>query len=195
MEFVSAPRGVGGRNAERVERLQLAAGDRHLGADDIGELAPASLGFRNRAELGGAFGDRRLGQDRVVGAGHAGVEMDLRKSRFDKNADHVARLPHRVARRPRLPGIGAEVIAAEDEPRGIDARLARQALDKQPKGRRRHAGIAAVLVDLIAGRLDEDRPLVVAVARQDRAKGLVMGGAPRWDAERLAGAVARDDRV
>ena len=92
---IVGPRAASGRvTASASSVCSLAAGDRHFRADDIDEVAPPRA-FGDGAELGGALGDRRFGQARVVGAGHAGVEMDLVEARLDKAAP--CRAPRAIA--------------------------------------------------------------------------------------------------
>ena len=86
------------------------------------------------------------------------------------------------------------MVAAQNDPARIDARLSGESFDEGAETRRRHAGVASVLVDLIAGRLDEDRPVAVAVGPKDRAQRLRMRGAPRGDAARAPGPIVGDDR-
>src|SRR5579863_279499 len=121
--------------------------------------------------------------------------MDLVEAGLDIGAHHDARLAHRLRRRSSFPWVRAEMIAAKNDPVGGDARLKREALDKGPETRRRHAGVAAMLVDLIAGRLDEDRIVAVAMLAQNRQECAPMGGAPGGQATGAPGAIVRDDRA
>ena len=117
MQFERSARGFGRGHRERIERLRLAAGNRNLGPDHIDEVPAAGRLLRDGAEVRRPFGDRRLRQAAIVGAGHARVEMDLREAGFDIGAHHVARFAQSLVRRPALPRIGAEMVAAEDDPR------------------------------------------------------------------------------
>src|SRR5690348_1790794 len=85
------------------------------------------------------------------------------------------------------------MVAAKDQSRGINPFLTRQLLDENPETGRRHAGIAAELIHLIARRLDQDRRVVIAIAGEDGAERLRVSGAPGRDAPRFASAVGRDD--
>ena len=91
-------------------------------------------------------------------------------------------------------GFGPKMVAAENDPARIDARLPGETFDEGAETRRRHTGVAAVLVDLIAGRFDENRPVAVAMSPEDRAQRLRMRSAPRGDAARTPGAIIGDDR-
>ena len=59
-----------------------------------------------------------------------------------------------------LPGAGAQVVAAQHQRSGWKPLPPASRLDEGGEVRRRHAGVAAVLVDLVAGRLDEQGRVV-----------------------------------
>ena len=61
------------------------------------------------------------------------------------------------------------MIAAENDPGGVKTDARRDGLDESPEIGRRHAGVTALLVDLVAGRLNEDAP---ARAEAQRQRGL-----------------------
>ena len=169
MELERSPRGFGSGHRQRVERLRLAARNGNLGPDNIDEVPPGGGFLRDGAEVRRAFGDRSFRQAAIVRAAHARVEMNLGEAGFDIGPHHVARFAQRFVRRPALPGIGPEMIAAEDDPGEVDAFLAGQAFDESPEGSGRHAGVAAVLVHLVAGGLDQDRVVAVAMGGEHRA--------------------------
>ena len=121
--------------------------------------------------------------------------MDFREAGFDIGPHHVARFAHRLLRGPVLPWIGPEMVAAEDDATQVDAFLSGQVFDEGFEGGRRHAGVAAVLVHLIAGGLDQDRIVGVAMGGEHGGERLRMRGAPGGDAALLAGAVVGDDRA
>ena len=93
-----------------------------------------------------------------------------------------------------LPRVRPEVVAAQNDARRIDAFAARQILDEGPEGGGRHSGVAAAMVHLIAGGLDQDRLVAVAMGGERRAQRLRMRGAPRGDPAPLAGAIVGDQR-
>ncbi len=148
------------RDLQGVDHLVRASGRRHLGADDV-ERRRAGRGCRvlgRRGEARGPGGDRRLRQgDRVVRAGHARVEMELRESRRDIGGDHPLALAHRLLGRARAPRIGAEMVAAEEHLPSRHRRLRREGGDVAGEVRRSPAGVAAAVIDLVAGRLDQHR--------------------------------------
>ena len=86
------------------------------------------------------------------------------------------------------------MVAAEDDAVRVDAFLASQVFDESAEGGGRHSGVAAVLVHLVAGGLDENGIVAVAMGGEHRAQGSRMRGAPGRDAARLAGAIVGDDR-
>ena len=147
------------RHFDRVERMGGAARRRHLGADDVDRrLAAGPLG-RPLGDRGEACRARRddlvAERGRLAEAAHAGVEMDLREARLDVSRDHRLGPLHRFVGRQMLPRIGPEVIAAEDEAGKRKPGRPGDLLDEAAEVRRRHAGVAAFLVDLVAGRLDQ----------------------------------------
>jgi hypothetical protein len=81
-----------------------------------------------------------------------------------------------------LPGIGTKVIASENYSGGVKTDARRNGLYKSAKIGRRHAGVTAFLIDLIAGRLDEDAPARVNPQEQGGLDDSRMGGANRGDA-------------
>ena len=108
--------------------------------------------------------------------------------------DHGFGPPHRLVRRQMLPRVGTKVIAAEDDPGRVETDARSDRLHESAEIGRRHAGVAALLVDLIAGRLDQDAP---AGAKRQRQGGLDddgMGGAYRRDAGPAVGQALADER-
>ena len=152
-------RRVGRRHRNRIEFLGGAARHRHLGADHIDRRLAA--GFRmgalgDRAEPRRALRHRRVRQRRrIAGAGHRAIEMDLAKARAHIVRDHHLGPLHRLVGRQVLPGVRPEMIAAEHDALHRQTGAAGNRRDKVAEVRRRHPGIAAVLIDLIGGRLDQ----------------------------------------
>lgn len=112
--------------------------------------------------------------------------MQLREARLGEGLDHRLGLRHRILGREMLPRVGPQMISTEDQPVEIETDGPRDALDEVAEVLRRHSGVAAVLVDLVAGRLHEH----VAAASEAMAKSRLdhprMGGADRRDADALA---------
>ena len=93
--------------------------------------------------------------------------MQLDESRGREGADHHLGLLRRLLGGEALPGVGAEVVAGEDDALGGEAVLVGDPLDEVAEVLRGHARITAILVDLVAGSLDQQRRLVGSVARID----------------------------
>jgi hypothetical protein len=73
------------------------------------------------------------------------------------------------------------MITSKDHSGGVKTDTRSDAVDEAAKIGGRHAGVAALLVDLVTGRLDED---ALARAKRKRHSGLYddgMGGANRCD--------------
>ena len=142
-----------------VERFQRTARHRHFGADDVDGLFTARArdrGLGGRRKVGRTRGDHLVGEyRRIAGASHAGVEMQLGEAGGGIGIDHRDRLPHRLGGRQMLPRVRAEMVAAKDQAVERNARAGRMLLDEAAEGGRRHAGITALMVDLVACRLDQ----------------------------------------
>ena len=190
-------RGFRRRDGERREVLGRAARRRHFGADHVDRRfsacgSPARLCAS--AEIRRARGDDFFRQwIRVALAGHRAIEVNLANARGDVFADEIGRLRHRRPGRLCAPGIGPEVIAADPDAPGGKVEPRRDAAQEAHEVGRAHARVAAELVDLVRGRLDEQRLAgsrgLLHRARDDGR----MRGAERPDARRLAALVARDD--
>src|SRR5271166_551281 len=116
MEIERSSGGLGSSHRQRVERLGLAPRNGNLRPDGIDEVPAGVRRFRDGAERRRAFGDRLFRQGAVVRAWHAGVEMNLGKAGLDIGPHHVAGLTHGVHHGLAFPGIGSEMIAAQDDP-------------------------------------------------------------------------------
>ncbi len=81
------------------------------------------------------------------------------------------------------------MVAAEDQPARIESDLPRDAGHELPKPGRSHAGIAAILVDLVACRLDQNRGPVGHALQESGFDGERVGRADRRDADARAGMV------
>src|SRR6185312_4607303 len=143
------------------------------------------------AKLGGAHRHGGLVEGVVVGAGHRRIEVNLAESRFDEGGDHGAGAIHGDGGRLVLPRIGAKVIAAEDDAVGIDAFAGGHDVDEILEAGGGHAGIAAELVDLVAGRLDQHRLVVIGITGQHRAQRFGVRRTVGGNADRFAVAVGR----
>ena len=75
--------------------------------------------------------------------------------------DHLFGAAHRLFRRQFAPHMRSQMIAAQNELALRQTRPRHQRLDEIAKSGRPHAGIAAILVDLIAGRFDQQQGAVI----------------------------------
>ena len=168
------------RHDQMVRGVRRAAGHRNLGPDDVdGRSMPRARGrgLGSRGEAGGACRDDVVVQHgRVVGAAHAGVEMDLGVAGGGEIGHQDLGLRHRGVGGQSRPGIGAEMIAAEDEGCGVEPALGREVADEVAEAGGRHPGIAAVLVHLVAGRFDQHRRAAPARMAQGGLEHHRMGG-------------------
>jgi len=69
------------------------------------------------------------------------------------------------------------MIAAENYSSGLNIGLAGQCEDEFAEIGWLHAGVAAVLIDLVAGCLNQNRLVIVLVVTEDRAQGFGMRSA------------------
>ncbi len=191
---VDGPGGIGGRGEVEVgDVFGRAARHRHLGPDDIDDLLPRTLRLGHGGEGGGARGNRLFGQRAgIVGAGHTGVEVDLGEPGGGIGRDHGTGLVHRGGGGQVPPGVRAEVVAAEDHAVGRHALLAGDAHHEGVEIGGPHACIAAVLIDLIARRLDQDRAPGQMAASQSCPQDHGMRRADGGDAARRSTVLGGD---
>jgi hypothetical protein len=83
--------------------------------------------------------------------------------------DHGLGLGHRDFDWQRCPRVGAKVVATQQDACGIKPHLARNAMHKAHEISRGHAGIAAVLVDLVAGGFKQHKRQVMAPGMAQRS--------------------------
>ena len=152
------PRRVGRRGRQLRQRLVRAAGDGHLGADDVEEISNTRVGlFRLPGQPGRAFGHHVVAQGcRVVGAGHAAVEVDLGEPGGDVGFDKTLRLRHRFLGGELLPPVRAEVVAAQYDSIFRQPVASGYPQHERPEVRRRHPRIAAELIHLIRRGLNKE---------------------------------------
>ena len=120
--------------------------------------------------------------------------MDLAEARADIVLDQDFGPRHRLLGGQRLPGIGTEMVPAEQNAISRQAGAIGNAMDKVAEARRFHAGVAALLIDLVGRRLNQRErrsgPQDVAKRRLDHQR---MRGTDGKYAARLAGLVTRDE--
>ena len=80
-----------------------------------------------------------------------------------------------------LPWIGTKMITSKDHSRGVKTDARRDTLHKSAEISGRHAGIATLLVDLVARRLDQDSPVGATREQQGGLNDDRMSGANRCD--------------
>jgi hypothetical protein len=171
-------------NLELVDGLVGAAGYRHLGADDVDRAAARRLdgmGQPRRAP-GDQLGWQRL---RVVSAGHAGVEVDLGEAGRGIAAHQGLGLGHGCVGRVVPPRVWTEMIAAQNEALGRQATRGGELGHEGAEIGGAHSCVAALLVDLVAGRFDQERCAVPDGAVNTRLQHLRMSGADRVDSAPL----------
>ena len=166
---------AGGHNVG--EAFRCATGDGHFSADDIDGFDIAADLLGGGAESGGARGDDFIGERRpIICAGHAGVEMDFLESGAHVSLHHQRGFAHGFRRRFMLPGIGAEMVTAEDEAGGGETAGCGDASDQAMKVLGRHAGVPAVVIDLVGRGLDQQMRAVFERLFHSRFKNPGMGG-------------------
>ena len=159
--------GVGGARriwcgrGNAVERFFRPARYGHFGTDDVNERHRAGHGgagvFGDAAEAGGAFGDGGVRQrHQVARAAHAAIEVDFFVTGLDVMADEFLAVGHRLIGGQVLPAVRAEVVAAEN---GVGVG-GQQFFDLGDELRRRHAGVATELIDLVRGGFKQQRRAV-----------------------------------
>ena len=104
-------------------------------------------------------------------------------------AHQLASLGHRLCGRFMAPGEGPEMVAPQDERGWRIALLRRDLGDKGPEVGGAHTGVAAELVDLVAGRLDEHDRLVAHALPQGRLEHEAIGRADRGQPDAMPRAV------
>jgi len=166
-----------------------AAGCGDFGADDVDgglglELAGGGTGvFGGKAEPNAAGGDLVVRQGRgIARAGHAGVEMDFAEASGGEGGDHDFGVTHGIGCGEVAPGIGAEMIAAEDEGSGGKTGLVGDGFDEAAEAGWLHTGVAAVLIDLVAGGFNKKEAAIGDGLLGGGAKDERMGGADGWNA-------------
>jgi hypothetical protein len=176
-------RGVRGSRGEAVQVVERAAGRGNFGANDIDGRRKAGASRIVLGDSGEACrpAGRHLVAERLglAQTPHAGIEMDLGKASRDIFRDHGFSLRQRGFRRQRPPRIRAEMVAAENQARRIELHPFGDAEHEIAKVGRPHSRIAAVLVDLVAGRLDEHWAVVIAPVPQRSFDDDRMCGADR----------------
>ena len=119
MGFQRCRRILGAGHVDAADGAGFAAGNRNLGADDIGQMAFLFVGcrlFRGLAQASGTFGDDgRVQRYRIVSAGHGGIEMDFAEARGDVGFNQIDRFLHRFGGGFALPAVRPEMVAAKDD--------------------------------------------------------------------------------
>ncbi len=181
---------------QRVGFVGFAAGNRHLGADDIDQpFGVGGVGLGHGAKRGRAGGDTGKIRRRLAAAGHAGIKVDLGEPGLNIKPHQFARPVHGLVRRQPAPWVRSQMVAAKDQLVHGQPGVGGHARQPAHEVGRRHAGIATVLIDLIARRLDHRWPAGSCGMGQNRAQDLFVGGAETGKAHRFAGPVAGNQVV
>ena len=189
--------GRGRRHRQLGQRLVRTAGNRHFRADDVhrrfaAAFAPRSFG--ERTQLCGACGDHRVAQGaRIIRAAHRTVEVNLAKAGAHVLGHHRAGLGQRDCSVLALPGVGTQVIAAENQLGAWQRGPLGETENEIAKRCRAHARITAVLIDLVGGGLDHGELAGVGSEPQRSFEHRRVCRAHRVHADRLAGLVSRHD--
>ena len=183
---------------ERLDGLLGTAGHGHLGADHVDHverlvaLAGGLLG--DPGQPGGALGDQGARErGGVAGADHAAVEVDLGEAGSDVRGDQHLGPVHGVVGTGVAPPVRPEVVAAEDEAVARKADAVDDVVHECGEVGGPQAGVAAVLVDLVGGRLDEQQAAVGVRLAGGRLEHDRVRGADRGDAHGGAGVVPGDE--
>ena len=134
------------------------------------------LGFGDGEHADGARGDDLVGEGAVVvGTGIAAIEVQFGVAGRDIAADQFVDMRHRGRGRPIPPAIRAEVIAAQHDALDREPDTVSDPLDERAEIGRTHSGVAAGLVHLVGGGLDQydltARPAVLEGRFDDEGVG------------------------
>jgi len=163
--------------ANDVVRACDAQAVMRVGLAPLPPLLPPRLGFKDASHRGAlrsrSFGDRAqardsfgfglLGSFGITAVGRAGVKVKLCETGLHVSFDHVAGQLARDARRSVLPRTRSQLMTAENNSARVDVGFVRDVFDQHSECRRRQAGGAAELIDLIAGGFDQDGLVVIAM--------------------------------
>ena len=197
------------RHVERRDGMRRATRRRYFRANDVArrDTRGGCLLLGHSGEPGGPQRDVFVGErDGFTRAAHRAIEMNLAEAGVDIGRHHRLGMTHRLIGGQRLPGIGAEVIATEDHPVHAQANCVGDTGDEGTKIPRRHAGIAASLVDLVARCFDQHHSAIALPARQrgldhQRVRRAHRGNAaksctrPADEAAKRCGAIAFEPHV
>ena len=125
------------------------AGGRDFGADDIEEIGVCGV-TADAPKVGGAgHGDAVVELGGLSCAAFGAVEVDLGEAGLHIVAHEEARLGHCLIGGEAAPDLWPEVIAAKDDAGAVGFRLVGEGVDEGDEIGGGHAGVAAVLIDLI----------------------------------------------
>ncbi len=149
------------RDRQGSQVFRGAARYRNLGADDVHgcfttHFTPDFL--RDGAKIRGPRGHHRILQRRwITRARHRAIQVNLTEPRLDVGRYHLPGPLHRNRRRLRGPGVGTQVIAAQQESLQRKRDSLRDPRHVFAKVRGQHSRVAAELVHLVGSRLDQYR--------------------------------------
>ena len=184
--------GIGWRDALPVLIGARAAGRGHFGADDIAE--PRGIRGRclaDRGQTGGPFCRNLIVHLRRFACASFGtVKVDLGEAGSHIGAHQILGLGHGAVCGFAAPSLWAQMVSAEMYQFGVGPDLIGKVPDKGDEIGRLQSGIAAELVDLITGRLDQNGVLHLLRQRQRGAQDIRLRGTDGRDGDRGSGAVA-----
>ena len=183
------------RGRDRVLVLLRAAGRRHLGAHHIHRRRATHglmRGLGHRGQPCGALGHRLGGGHRRIAAqGHAAIQVNFTIAGLHIGPHQSLGLAHGRFGRAVTPHMRAQVVAAQHQALLGEPLLLGHAVQQGHEIPRLQARVAAVLVHLIAGGLDEQgEPTGGRVAQRD-AQHLGVRGAQGGRAHGLTRFVGR----
>jgi len=160
MRLESGGDGFWPSHLEMLDLLRRAAGDRHLGADDVARRrgGVSRHGLGDNSEAGGALG--RHGVRQVVGlalTAHAGVEVDLLVPGGDVGGHHRLSLAQRRFGGQVPPTDWGRGDRHQELCPGVGTRPDQRYVHLVAESDRGQTCVAALVVDLVAGGLDEHR--------------------------------------
>ncbi len=139
-----------------------------------------------------AFGNQRPGQRFAFAqARHARVQMNLGEAGTRIRLQHQLGTDHGLLGGQMPPRIRPQVIATEDQTLRIETAALSDARHKLAEVSRGHAGIAAFMVDLIAGGFDQHRRRARARFTKRRFDDQGMRGTHRGNAQCATLSVSR----
>jgi hypothetical protein len=140
-----------------IEGVSCSSRRGHLGSDHVDRrFSVGPSGLCSATEPSRTQGDDLVGdRTAITAAGHTGIQMNLGEAGTHILGDHLLREAHGLFRRLCAPRIRPQVIAAENQPLGRQTGRGDMPEGKIAEGRGTHPGVSAELIDLVAGRFQQ----------------------------------------